>query len=401
LSCWSSAFAEPPLRVLLDVHQAPLSAPGLLRAKNGLTAQHLTARILAFVCRLEVLEFRLRRRGWARPMFTKALYYPHIRLPDNAWLRRAILYWDQVSPIVPYELTDAIPAEHVSRLLEAEGLARWIRPEDALGGRAYEDVITEFRDLVSSESYLASLGPAASRTFRTRIYKDKLTYGLAEDLEELQLAKEADDFGWLDFETRTGALYMGYLAAALAHSFHLEPLTDRKSSEEGLLYSQLERRGGDEHFTSFILEGLIPAPRADVGVAEIVRFRQRNEEELLRFRRSVRSIFESIQGAKNEHEAARELDSIKDDVREQSLVLTRKLRESRVETVYSTLEVSTPTKAGLAGLFSLPLGVAIAGVSAALKIGRRLLNGRIRKDSLLAENPYTYVYRIDRELTES
>jgi hypothetical protein len=334
-------------------------------------------------------------------MFTKALYYPHIRLPDNAWLRRAILYWDQVSPIVPYELTDAIPAHHVSRMLEAEGLTRWIRPEEALEGREYEDVITEFRDLVSSERYRANLGPAASRTYGARIYKDKLTYGLVEDLEHLELAKEADDFGWLDFETRTGALYMGYLAAALARTFHLEPLTDQKSSEEGLLYSQLEQHDGDQRFTNFILEGLIPAPRADVSVAEIVRFRERNEEELLRFRRSVRGIFESVREVPNEHEAARRLDSIKDDVREQSLVLTRKLRESRIETAYSTLEVSTPSKGGLAALISLPIGVTIAGVSAALKIGRQLLNGRIRKGSLLAENPYTYVYRIDRDLGES
>ena len=31
------------------------------------------------------------------------LYYPTIDIQDSTWLRNAILYWDEVSSIVPYE----------------------------------------------------------------------------------------------------------------------------------------------------------------------------------------------------------------------------------------------------------------------------------------------------------
>ncbi len=31
------------------------------------------------------------------------LYYPKINIHDGSWLRNAILYWDEVSSIVPYE----------------------------------------------------------------------------------------------------------------------------------------------------------------------------------------------------------------------------------------------------------------------------------------------------------
>lgn len=129
-------------------------------------------------------------------------------------------------------------------------------------------------------------------------------------------------------------------------------------------------------------------------------FRRKHEEELLRFRRALRETNESLHEVSDEVEAARKLDAVKDEVREQSLALARKLRESRIETAYSTLEVSVPTKAGLAALVSLPIGAVVAGAGAVLKIGRQLLNGRIRKNSLLAENPYTYVYRIERELAD-
>ena len=55
-------------------------------------------------------------------MFTRALYYPQIKLPDNAWLRRAILYWDEVNPIVPRALLDSIPRSHIYHQLKSEGL---------------------------------------------------------------------------------------------------------------------------------------------------------------------------------------------------------------------------------------------------------------------------------------
>ena len=34
------------------------------------------------------------------------LYYPTIDIQDGAWLRNAILYWDEVSSIVPYYFRD-------------------------------------------------------------------------------------------------------------------------------------------------------------------------------------------------------------------------------------------------------------------------------------------------------
>ena len=333
-------------------------------------------------------------------MFTKALYYPHIYLPDNVWLRRAILYWDQVNPIVPHGLRSRAAGDEVFQALHAEGLSEWMEPDDAMRGRRYEQLMSEFRGLVSSERYLASLGPRGRRKRDMRIFRDKIAYGLVEELRELGLVQGPDRQGWFHFEWGTGELYMGYLAAAIAQSFGLEPLTDKREWQDSLLRSQLEEDDREQAFASFVLEGLIPTPRSDVGVAEIVAFRRRHEEELLRFRRAVRETVESLREVSDEVEVARKLDAVKDDVREQSLALARKLGENRIETGLSTLEVSVPAVAGLVAIGSWSVGAVLAGVGGVLKIGRQLLNGRIRKNSLLAENPYTYVYRIERELVD-
>ena len=36
--------------------------------------------------------------------FTRALYYPTIDISNEAWLKTAILYWDEINTIVPLSL---------------------------------------------------------------------------------------------------------------------------------------------------------------------------------------------------------------------------------------------------------------------------------------------------------
>jgi hypothetical protein len=128
--------------------------------------------------------------------------------------------------------------------------------------------------------------------------------------------------------------------------------------------------------TKFILEGLLPAPSEDASVKTILEFRAKHEEELLRFRRAIREFIQSLEGL-SEEQLLERLDAQKDDVREQSLMLGRKLKENRLGTALSVVEVSVPAKAeGLAALISLPIGAVVGGINAAVKIGRQVFEGR-------------------------
>jgi hypothetical protein len=37
-------------------------------------------------------------------MADAVIYFPYIRVPDNEWFTRVLLYWDQLGTIVPEEL---------------------------------------------------------------------------------------------------------------------------------------------------------------------------------------------------------------------------------------------------------------------------------------------------------
>jgi hypothetical protein len=39
------------------------------------------------------------------PAFGRALYYPYFRVQDVNWLKAALLYWDEISCIVPENYT--------------------------------------------------------------------------------------------------------------------------------------------------------------------------------------------------------------------------------------------------------------------------------------------------------
>ena len=65
------------------------------------------------------------------------LYYPRINIHDGSWLRNAILYWDEVSSIVPYENYEDLSPELL--YLQNLGVYRAIYPQDLFFSEYAED----------------------------------------------------------------------------------------------------------------------------------------------------------------------------------------------------------------------------------------------------------------------
>lgn len=65
------------------------------------------------------------------------LYYPTINIQDGAWLRNAILYWDEVSSIVPYENYPDFSPELL--YLKELGVYKAVYPQDLFYSEFAED----------------------------------------------------------------------------------------------------------------------------------------------------------------------------------------------------------------------------------------------------------------------
>ncbi|HHT9131146.1 MAG TPA: hypothetical protein ACFYED_01530 [Candidatus Tripitaka californicus] len=64
-------------------------------------------------------------------MADKVLYFPYIRVPENEWFTRVLLYWDEIGSIVPSEYIYRPEAlgNYMIELLQS-GLVRQVFPGD-------------------------------------------------------------------------------------------------------------------------------------------------------------------------------------------------------------------------------------------------------------------------------
>jgi len=341
-------------------------------------------------------------------MFTEALYYPNILIPDDPWLRRAILYWDNINPIVPWEVQKDIPANHISRELQKCGILKYIDPEEVLKYEEGQELSKSFLKLVKSKRFLSKIGLPNIRKYEIKIHQDKFGYGLLEELRDEHLFEDCLN-GWLLFENTSGIIYLGFLASSLAKRLNLEPVTDQREYQSGYFWAQITPSYRHSlSITSLRLESLLPSPREEIPLNQLLHFKEKHERELLSFRRSVNKTIKSLERV-DPIQYEEKLNSLKDEIREQCLLLDVRLKENKIETVHNALEVpfniakndaSTVGTliAATGATISVPVAAALIGAYAAIKISREVYKGYVRSNSILEENPYSYVFNIQKRL---
>lgn len=108
-------------------------------------------------------------------MATRALYFPHIAIPNSAWTTQALLYWDKVATIIPRDfMHDPEPLDDFTRALLSEGLIEPIQPGQYL--HAVERFDACFIDYVKARvlprrAYFQS---AIEKEQTTQIHAEKL-----------------------------------------------------------------------------------------------------------------------------------------------------------------------------------------------------------------------------------
>lgn len=110
-----------------------------------------------------------------------------------------------------------------------------------------------------------------------RLHQDKGTYELWRMLEDRGLVHHGDG-GWLEADPAVAALYMAYLAAALAHhpGLRRELVTDQRGYLEPFLAqpSGLGHSGTIDRMRAVLLRDVLPSPREAVALRDLLRFKE-------------------------------------------------------------------------------------------------------------------------------
>jgi hypothetical protein len=292
-------------------------------------------------------------------MKSRVLYFPYIQVPENSWLTQMLLYWDQVSSIVPYEFT-MHPEElgpYMQSLLREE-LVFQLMP-----GMYVFDIPNFFEKF---NGYIEGLGPRMDarrknlkRRKPTRVHIEKL--GDLGDMLVRQRLASPQQYPWYHVERETADDFMSYLAAALGQlpAVDSSPVTDNSAYLGRLARTGVARDALNSQLQSVriqVLDRVLPVPKHAVEPPKIRAFKDRHRDKLGDFRRRV------------ERELIEALNISDPDLRQRHLDLFFDEAEERIQEIQAEMHGSgwETAKAGVAVIGAIPGVSPIVGLVGAL-----------------------------------
>jgi hypothetical protein len=288
-------------------------------------------------------------------MKSRVLYFPYIRVPKSKWLTQMLLYWDQVSSIVPYEFTvkPELLGDYMLSLVR-EQLVFQVIPD------AHIWEMPRFLDRFMT--YVEGLGQEIDRRRRRfvsgdtfRVHIEKLD-NLGDALVERGLACLGED-PWYDVERDTADDFMSYLATLLGQvpSIDSSPVTDNSEYLQRLALAGVPQDATTRQLDALriqVLDRVLPVPSHSVCPAKIRAFKDRYGAELGDFRRRVER--EIVDAASLSDPALRErrLEIFFDEARGRMEQIDQAMRGARWQTVKAGLQViaAIPGVSSLVGL---------------------------------------------------
>ena len=336
-----------------------------------------------------------------QPLPRSILYYPTISIRNPGWVRRVILYWDQIGSIVPRELDGLVRQSEDICVLRKLGIFRTYHPEDSV--HHCDELSREFLALVQTPKFQLAVKQTPGRINRFRIYHTKISKPLAEDLMEGGYATL--DGNWMYLDRSYALLYMALLAKYLADDDRnalTTPGTDFRA------YLDLNFSSDDKSRArtgiSFALRNVLPTPREDVPIETIIKFKSKRQLELLKFRQVIYEYQDRLKQIQEQAEALELIDHFASKIQIEVTELDRLFADAKMPfvlgAVESILKAEAPAiLAVLATIGTVPLPLTIAGMAVAGSISLRKYQIDVRNEQRkqLAENSYSYLYHAHEE----
>jgi len=287
-------------------------------------------------------------------MLGTALYYPHIDIRDSAWLRSAVLFWDEVQTIVPTSIQSPYH-EADTKICEQEGYLRPLRCDlhqellEELGNRVFKllespewarsllrsgrtdpsldalmhadkigheikrrlgDMVGIHQDkmppalrklffqsggleMIAAEKLPSHLRQMMESFEFVRMHPEKLSHELRSMFDRRPYHAEGD---WIIVNSRFAEVYMSALAALLAREVQVSPLTNEEPSSGVNLRCLIEDvatsgpTAAKGALVSIVMEGLRVDP--ETPIQKLLAFRKSRSNQLA----ELSGIFDDLKG---------------------------------------------------------------------------------------------------------
>ncbi|MFS0673643.1 DUF6236 family protein [Ornithinibacillus sp. 179-J 7C1 HS] len=341
------------------------------------------------------------------------LYYPNIEIPNNDWLRKSLLYWDEVSSIVPRSIeNDLFANSSLISQLRDEGEFRAIYPDQLMLSEVYGDFEREVINKLKGYKRFIERNEIASRkilrsnSLDSFVHNEKISNRLNTILEQMDVFSSIGD--WKSFDNQLANIYMATLAkyTALADANYTVIGTDQYDPINLMYPIKYATKRPLLNRTPIVNLSLniLPTPMSDVPIETIIRFKRRYREELLSFRKQVNQFEVEISNSESIEQIKEQLMLFKEKIEKETREAIRMLKGARINfflsSIKSLLDVKSPTLMATLTAFAgdrfvnLPPTVSLAGVGIAgtvdFSINYMSLN-RATKEKL-SDKGFLYLY---------
>ncbi|MDP9048699.1 MAG: DUF6236 family protein, partial [Bacteroidota bacterium] len=293
------------------------------------------------------------------------LYYPTINIPNQSWLRHALLYYDEISSIVPqsWDNNTLINLSDEIHYLIDENQFRAMKPEDLIFRQSNWEVFDEFKNefmsIVSSAHYKKFINFRRTVIFdgrrnkieeshQSRIHRNKTSALLYEFLREKELATISDDPEWLLFEENTALLYLSLLAKYLAD---IDGRDQTTIGTDHQAYEKLNFKKVNDTTSfpvvSLSLDKILPTPKVNVPLEAIIDFKRRRADNLRHFKGILSDFQIKISKTQSQSEFKEACISFKELLTNGVNELNAVISDSRIEAVYKGFKSMISFKSSL------------------------------------------------------
>jgi hypothetical protein len=342
--------------------------------------------------------------------FTHALYYPWIDIEniDNLnWLKTALLYWDNISTIVPQDRI-GVPVESItSKYLHDLGILHSVHVNPYYG--PVLEASHDFLDYLSTEEARVVMNPSGASVHHMspiEIGKNAARVNIMKMSEELRTTllnsgRVTQEGEWLIFNQNAANYFMSLLASYVARDHHYAPITDDVTFDS---LSSRVFRGDNPHVPRKQLgEGLIAQMAIDtIGIADdtsfddIILFREQFKDELGLFRSEIGKLAQSIDPQTPSIDSLNQ--QILDIFSNQIKPAINNLRKNTKKTKINIVTTTIITSIALAFAIHIDNQLAKYSIDPICQVGFQRVGISIKNLDLISNNPYSFVLKASDNL---
>lgn len=271
--------------------------------------------------------------------------------------------------------------------LQGEGV---FNPTDPREIRMRRDLKEELLEVLNSSEFKSRIRSNWILSPSWRVHSGKATLELLRLLERRGLAKRDEEHpDWFLLEDETTLVYVSLLAKYSAMESQTWTVTGTDLREyRNMTYGAKE----GEKALKLHLKDVLPVPRENVRIDDILRFRRRRREELLRFREIMDEIQDELILAENFQEVKETVERHKERIEREILEIKRRMKSDLISLAIGCMEFLISGTQSLLSRDYVQFGTNLIGGSLLISkfIVKRNLGG-------IRERPLSYLYYAEKD----